>query len=82
MNLEEGSSTVDFESWMKGSLGMERLSLKKPREGCLRGGGFPSLGTMEHMLRKAPDTGISFHRGLFTTKGNLESGMGLIYREI
>ena len=27
-NLEGGSSTRDFERWMKGALGMERFSLK------------------------------------------------------
>ena len=27
-NLEGGSSVVDFERWMKGALGMRRLSLK------------------------------------------------------
>jgi hypothetical protein len=28
-NLEDGSSTGDFESWMKRALGMEHLSLKR-----------------------------------------------------
>jgi len=28
-NLEEGSSTRDFERWMKGVLGMEHLSLQR-----------------------------------------------------
>jgi len=32
------------------------------------------------MLRKAPDMGISLHRGLFMSEGNLESGGGLVYR--
>ena len=36
-NLEEGSSTGAFESWMKGALGMEHLSLKR-----LHGGGLGS----------------------------------------
>jgi hypothetical protein len=36
----------------------------------------PLLGTLENMLRKAPDTGISLHRGSFMSKGNLESGGG------
>jgi hypothetical protein len=36
----------------------------------------PLLGTLEDMLRKSPDTGISIHTGLFTSKGNLESGGG------
>jgi hypothetical protein len=40
----------------------------------------PLLGTLEDMLRKALDTGISLHRGPFTSEGNLESGGGLIYR--
>ena len=35
------------------------------------------LETLEDMLRKAPDTGISVHRDLFTTEGNLETGGGL-----
>jgi hypothetical protein len=34
------------------------------------------LGALEDMLRKAPDTGISLHRGPFTSEGNLESGVG------
>jgi len=37
------------------------------------------LGTLEDMLRKAPDTGISLHRGPFMSEGNLESGGGLVY---
>jgi hypothetical protein len=28
------------------------------------------------MLRKAPDKGISLHRGPFMSEGNLESGRG------
>jgi len=42
------------------------------------GGGAPSLGTLEVTLRKALDTGISLHRGSFTTERNMESGGGLI----
>ena len=38
------------------------------------GGGDPSLGTLEDMLRKSPDTGIFFYRGPFITEGNLVSG--------
>jgi len=38
-NLEEGSSTGDFERWMKGALGMGLLSLKRLRGGGLGGGG-------------------------------------------
>jgi len=54
---------------------LERLFLKRVRGGGLRGGN-PSLGTPEDMLGKDPDTGISLHRGPFTTEGNLESGGG------
>jgi len=32
------------------------------------------LGILEDMLRKAPDTGISLHKGPFMSK-NLESGV-------
>jgi hypothetical protein len=39
-NLEEGLSTGDFESWMKGALGMEHLSLKRLRGWGLRGRSF------------------------------------------
>ena len=34
------------------------------------------LETLEDMLRKAPDTGISLHRGPFTSEGKQESGGG------
>jgi len=37
-NLEGGSSTGDFERWMKGTLGMERFSLKRLSVKCLCGG--------------------------------------------
>ena len=40
----------------------------------------PLLGTVEDMYRKALHTGISLHRGPFTSEGNLESGEGLEYR--
>jgi hypothetical protein len=70
-----GSSTGDFERWMKGSLGVEPFSLKRL---CVEGlwGGAPLLGTLEDMLRKPLDTGISLHRGPFPSEGNLESGGG------
>ena len=35
-----------------------------------------SLGTLEDILQKAPDTGISLHRCPFTSEGNLVSGRG------
>jgi hypothetical protein len=61
------------------ALGMERLSLKRLRaEGLWGGGSFP--GTLEDMLKKAPDMGSSLHRGPFIPEGNLESGGGLVYR--
>jgi hypothetical protein len=39
----------------------------------------PVLGILEDMLRKAPDTGISLHRGPFMSEGNMESRGGLVY---
>jgi len=36
----------------------------------------PLLGTLEDMLRKAPDMGISLLGGPFMSEGNLESGGG------
>jgi len=36
----------------------------------------PVLGTLEDMLRKAPDRGISLHKSPFMSEGNLESGGG------
>jgi len=39
-------------------------------------GRVPLLRTLEDMLRKALDTGISLHRGPFMSEGNLESGGG------
>ena len=32
----------------------------------------PLLGTLQDMLRKAPDTDISLHRGPFSSEGNLD----------
>jgi len=37
-------------------------------------GGAPSLETLEGILRKSPDAGISVYRGSFITEGNLVSG--------
>ena len=39
-----------------------------------------NLGPWKDMIRKAPDKGISLHKGPFMSEGNLESGGGLIYR--
>ena len=62
----------DFERWMTGGcidgvLLSEDVQWRGPR------GKAPLLGTLEDMLIKAPDTGISPHRGPFTADGNLES---------
>ena len=46
---------------------MEHVSEDNP----WRGRGAPSLGTLEDMLRKSLDTGISLHGVLFPSKGNL-----------
>jgi hypothetical protein len=46
-NLEGGSSIGDFERWIKGAVGMERVSLK----GSV--GRAPLLGTPKNMLSKA-----------------------------
>jgi hypothetical protein len=64
-NLEEGLSTRDFDRWTKGALGMEGLSLKRLRGGGPQGEGAPSLGMLEDMLRKFPDTGISLRGAPF-----------------
>jgi len=42
----------------------------------------PLLWTLEDMLRKAPDTGISLHRDPFMSEGNLVSGGGPLYRRL
>jgi hypothetical protein len=57
---------------MKGALEMEPLSLKGSVEGA--SGEAPSLGTLEDMLRKSPDMGISLQRGPFPSEGDLVCG--------
>jgi len=66
-NLEWGSSTRDFEKWLKGAQGMELLScrgspLKVSREGFFAWdlGGY---------VTKAPDMNISLHRGPLRLRG-------------
>jgi len=49
-NLEEGSSTGEFEKRVKGVLGMGLLSDDAPWRGHWEGG-TPSLGTLEDMFR-------------------------------
>jgi len=61
-----------------GSVDEVSLSLKR-LYGRGLGGGAPSLGTLEDMLRRSPDTGISLRGGHFSAQGNLVCG-GLIYR--
>jgi hypothetical protein len=61
-NLEEGSFTGDFESWMKGALEMKHLSEEAPWRGL---GGAPSLGTLEDMLGRFLEVGISLWVPLF-----------------
>jgi len=39
----------------------------------------PILETLEDMLKKVPNMGISPHRGPFMSEGNLESGGKLVY---
>jgi hypothetical protein len=48
-------------------------------EGAQCGGplGRALLGTLEDVLRKASDMGISLHSCSFTSEGNLESGVGI-----
>jgi len=58
-NLEEGSSTGDFERWMKGALGMELLSLKRPRGGGL-GGGRSFTGDPGRYVKKVSGYGHLF----------------------
>ena len=61
-DLEAGASTRDFERWMKvGSRNGAFLSEEAQCEGPL--GRAPLLGTLEDVLRKALDMGISLHRG-------------------
>ena len=77
-NLDDGSSTRDFESWMKGALGMKHLSLKGLHGGGLRGGA-PSLGILEYTLQKSLNTALSLHGGPFPSEGNLACGGGGSY---
>jgi len=42
----------------------------------------PLLRALEVVLKKAPNTVTSFHRGPFPSEGKLECGRVLIYRRI
>jgi len=76
-NLDEGSSIREIGNWMKGLWGWS-ISLHWLCGGGL-GGGAPSLWTLEEMLRKSPDTGISLNGVPFSSKGILVCGGGLIF---
>jgi hypothetical protein len=67
-NLEEGSSTGDFESWMRGSGDGASFSQEAPWMGPQ---GAPSLGTLQDMLGRSPDTDISLNGFPFPHGGNL-----------
>jgi len=56
-----GLPTRDFETWLKGALEVERLSLWELCEGNLEGGSL--AGDPEVYVAKAQETGISFHWG-------------------
>ena len=56
-SLEGGSSTGDFERWMKGALGIEHFSLKRlSAEGSF-------TGNPGRYVKKGSGYGISLHRG-------------------
>ena len=61
-----------------GSVNEESLSEEATWKGPL--GGASSLGTLEDMLRKSPDMGISLHGGPFPFEGNLVCGGGFMCR--
>jgi hypothetical protein len=69
-----GSSTADFEIWLKGALGVECLSLWELCEGNLEGG-LPA-GDSEGYVEKALETSISFHRGPVLGKLEEDSSTG------
>ena len=58
--------------------GGSRNEASLSEEGQCRGplGRARLLGTLEIMLRKTPDTGVSLHGGPFTSEESLESGGG------
>jgi len=56
-----------------GSVDEASLSLKRIHGGDL-GGGAPSLGTLEDVLRRFLDTELSLREGPFSVEGNLVCG--------
>ena len=76
------SSTGDFEIWMKGTLGMGGSVSEEAQYGGPLGRA-PLLGTLEDILRKAPDIGISLSivaplrsRGTWNQEGARLPGTG------
>jgi hypothetical protein len=67
-----GSSTGDFERWIKGTLGVERLSLKRPRGGGLGGNSF--TGYPGRYVKKVSGYGHLSPWGPFPSTGNLVCG--------
>jgi len=67
--MEEGGSRI-------GAFLSEKAQCGRPLDRA------PLLGTLEDTLRNAPDTSSSLHRGPFMSEENLESGGGLVYREL
>jgi hypothetical protein len=51
-NLEKGSSTADFEKWMKGALWMRHLCLQRLRGRGLRGSSFTGGGGSGSYVKK------------------------------
>jgi hypothetical protein len=66
--------TGDFERRMKGALGMESLTLKRPRERVSRGR-HPLLGTLEDVPKKPLGMGISIGAPLQLRTWKLEVGL-------
>ena len=63
-NLEGGSSTGDFERWMRGVISMEGFSVKRVSAEGLWG-----VLLYWGPWKKAQDTGISLHSGNFGKPG-------------
>jgi hypothetical protein len=78
-NLEEGSSTRDFERLVKGAVGMELLSLKRLHGGGPWGGSF-FTGDPGRYVKIGSGYGHLSPWGSLSSWGNLESGKGFVYR--
>jgi hypothetical protein len=77
-NLEEGSSTRDSESWMKGTMGMKQLSLKRLHGGGLGGSSFtgdPGRYVKKVWIWASLSMGAPFHsRGTWYVGGSSYTG--------